>query len=42
MGAEDAERQAGNAQMGDQRQELRRSSEQFRKEAGLPRRTSDL
>ena len=34
-GAEDAERQAGNSQMGDQRQELRRSSEQFRKEAGL-------
>jgi chromosome segregation ATPase len=34
-GAEDAERQAGNAQMGDQRQDLRRSAEQFRKEAGL-------
>lgn len=34
-GAEDAERQAGSAQMGDQRSDLRRSAEQFRKEAGL-------
>jgi hypothetical protein len=34
-GAEDAEKQAGAAQMGDARQELRRSAEQFRKEAGL-------
>jgi flagellar biosynthesis chaperone FliJ len=34
-GAEDAEKQAGAAQMGETRQELRRSAEQFRKEAGL-------
>ncbi len=31
--AEDNERQAGSAQMGDQRSDLRRSAEQFRKEA---------
>jgi hypothetical protein len=32
--AEDAERQAGSAQMGEQRQDLRRSAEQHRRDAG--------